>query len=68
LGADDHKKGGDINRYIETNLTDGLYNRKIKLLAALKKVLGIRKIDVVINNFTTELSVYKVAQTKGILL
>lgn len=66
--ANDHKKGGDIDLYIETNLKKGFYDCKIKFLAALEKVLGTRKIDVVINNFTTELPVYKVAQTEGVLL
>lgn len=66
--ADNNKKGGDIDLYIETKIKEGLYERKIKLLAALEKVLGIRKIDVVINNHTTTLPIHKIARTEGVLL
>lgn len=66
--ADDDKKGGDIDLYIETHLTEGLYSRKINFLAAIQEVLGVRKIDVVINNFTTTLPIYKIAQAEGVLL
>jgi len=66
--AYDNKKGGDIDLYIETDLKNSIYNRKIKLLAALQKVLGTRKIDIVINNSTIHIPIYDVAQTEGVRL
>jgi hypothetical protein len=38
------------------------------MLKALYKKLGEQKIDVVINNFTSSLYIYEVAQQEGILL
>jgi uncharacterized protein len=64
----DHKKGGDIDLYIETNSKDWLFDKKVKMLKALYKKLGEQKIDVVINNFTSSLYIYEVAQQEGILL
>ena len=66
--VDDTKKGGDIDLYIETEIKEEIIQRKIKYLVALKKELGDQKIDVVINNFTTNLPIYEVAKTEGIQL
>lgn len=66
--ASDHKKGGDIDLYIETNSKEGLFDKKVKMLQALYRKLGEQKIDVVINNFTSSLYIYEVAQKEGILL
>ncbi len=64
----DHKKGGDIDIYIETKSDNGLFDKKLKMLKALYGKLGEQKIDIVINNFTSSLYIYVVAQKEGILL
>lgn len=66
--VDDNKKGGDIDIYIETNLKENIFERKIKLLEKLHKELGEQKIDIVINNFTNDKFIYQVAKTEGISL
>ncbi|MGN6802070.1 MAG: nucleotidyltransferase domain-containing protein [Ginsengibacter sp.] len=64
----DDRKGGDIDLYIETNRKVGLFDKKVKLLQALYEKLGEQKIDIVINNFTSSLYIYEVAQKEGRLL
>jgi len=66
--ADDNKKGGDIDLYLETMDEDNLFEKKIKLLALLEKSIGERKIDLVINNFKNEKLIYRVAKETGIQL
>ncbi len=66
--SDDTKKGGDIDFYIETNVNDKLFERKIKMLVELQKLLGEQKIDLVINNFRLDKTIYQVARNEGILL
>lgn len=66
--ADDSKRGGDIDLYIETNLTQGVIEKKIKLLVKLKDHLGDQKIDIVINNFTYNKAIFQVALNEGIVL
>ncbi|MGN6602872.1 MAG: nucleotidyltransferase domain-containing protein [Ginsengibacter sp.] len=64
----DDRKGGDIDLYIETNRKVGLFDKKVKLLQALYEKLGEQKIDIVINNFTSSIYIYEVAQKEGRLL
>lgn len=66
--TDPAKKGGDIDIYIETDLTDALFEKKIKMLVELKKNIGEQKIDIVINNFTRNLPIYEIAVREGIML
>ena len=69
--ADDNKRGGDIDIYIEcANLsTDELLDAKINTLVELKKLLGEQKIDLVINrNNGVVLPIYEVAKKEGIVL
>ncbi|MCK6604163.1 MAG: hypothetical protein L6Q59_04630 [Ignavibacteriaceae bacterium] len=66
--VDDNKRGGDIDLYIETNLTQGVIEKKINLLVKLKDQLGDQKIDIVINNFTYKKPVFQVARNEGILI
>jgi predicted nucleotidyltransferase len=46
---DDSKKGGDIDLFIQTDDKDGLFEKKLRFLAKLKRQLGEQKIDVVFN-------------------
>ena len=67
--VDDTKKGGDIDIYIETtNLHEDIFGKKIGMLVELEKKMGQRKIDIVVNNFSSHLDVYDVAKREGILL
>lgn len=66
--TDDQKKGGDTDLYIETEVKEGLFDKKIKMLQALHDKLGEQKIDIVINNFTSTLYIYEVARREGVLL
>ena len=66
--VDDTKKGGDIDLYIETPSLDAVFDKKLSLLTELRKKLGDQKIDVVVNDFTKEKDIYKIAKKTGILL
>lgn len=65
--ADDTKKGGDIDLYIEPIDTQKLTSKKIDFLAELKRFIGDQKIDVVINRGRNEL-IDKIAKQQGVLL
>jgi uncharacterized protein len=47
--VDDSKKGGDIDLFIRTADKEGLFEKKIRFLARLKRQIGEQKIDVVFN-------------------
>lgn len=48
--ADDSKRGGDIDLYIETNLpTEEAIKAKFKFLRILQDAIGEQKIDIVLN-------------------
>ena len=68
--ADDTKKGGDIDLYIETTIENApnLAEQKINFIVQLKLNLGDQKIDVVINNLfdNKSLSIYDEARNTGI--
>jgi hypothetical protein len=70
--ADDNKKGGDIDLYIETNYTDLFLvaSREISFLTDLTKVIGDQKIDVIINVLckNKDLPIYKQAKNTGVLI
>lgn len=74
--ADDNKRGGDIDIYIECAAlsadelsSDELVDAKIKTLVELKKLLGEQKIDLVINrNNGVVLPIYEIAKKEGIVL
>jgi predicted nucleotidyltransferase len=82
FGADDHlwifgsrvelhKKGGDIDLYIETNeKAEKAFDMKTKFITELWKKLGMQKIDVVINvaPFEFNIPIYDVAKKNGVLL
>ena len=66
--ADDSKKGGDIDLYVETGTENNLLDKKLKMLSLLHAHLGEQKIDLVINNFTKSRLIYEVARREGVLL
>lgn len=64
--TDDSKSGGDIDIYLETSLKKDLFLKKIKYLVALKKKIGERRIDVVVNNNTSNKLIFDVARKQGV--
>lgn len=65
--TDDNKRGGDIDLYIETPLHDELQRKKIDFLVKLKRRIGERKIDVVIDRDEKRL-IDRIAKKEGIVL
>ena len=68
--ADDAKKGGDIDLYVELPPEDCSYEKKIRFWCELIRRLGDQKIDIVINKtgVSPHLPIHDVARTKGIKL
>lgn len=68
--ADLAKRGGDIDLYIETELSaQKLSDAKHKFYVQLIKQLGDQKIDLVINNDNDcEKLIYNIAKKKGVKL
>ena len=70
--VDDSRKGGDIDLYVETDLTDGdtIFRKRIKLLAELSRPLAERKVDLVVKSRGSQqnLPIYQVARESGVRL
>ncbi len=70
--ADPHKKGGDLDLYIETNNNSipDVVEQKIKFLVDLKKSIGEQKVDVIINIkfLNKNLAIYEEAKNSGVML
>ena len=47
--VNDNKKGGDIDLYLKVEDHNNLFEKKIKFLSRVKRVLGEQKIDIVFN-------------------
>jgi len=65
--VDDNKKGGDIDLYLILKDKSNLFEKKIKFLAKIKKILGEQKIDVVFNKDSNRL-IEKEAKKWGVKL
>ncbi len=66
--VDDHKKGGDIDLYIETGneiqITD-----QLRLMSRLQRALGFRKIDLIIRTpNSAERSIFQTVKKTGVRL
>uniref|UniRef100_UPI0040470956 nucleotidyltransferase domain-containing protein n=1 Tax=Rheinheimera sp. TaxID=1869214 RepID=UPI0040470956 len=69
--ADDSARGGDIDLYIEPDLSnaDDIVEAKLNAMVELQLALGEQKIDLVINRKTgTFLPIYKIAKETGVRL
>lgn len=64
--ADDRRKGGDIDLYIETRLLDALIPA-LRCKSALEDIFD-QRVDLVINDFTSDKPIYRIAKTKGVKL
>ena len=68
---DDQMKGGDIDLLIQCNMAisrSEQYQRKIKFLVQLKKIIGDQKIDVLIDNGLHTNPIIREAYKEGVLL
>jgi len=65
--ADDDKKGGDIDLYIDSHDKENLVHKKLDFLVKLKREIGNQKIDVVFNKGLNR-AIDNVAIKEGILL
>ncbi|MCX7794768.1 MAG: hypothetical protein N2257_10270 [Thermodesulfovibrionales bacterium] len=65
---DDRKKGGDIDIYTESSLTEGLLDRIADFLAELKIKIGDRKVDLVVKKKgqETDSLIYRYAEKEGV--
>ena len=70
VGADDHKKGGDIDLLVRPShdATDQPFSRKIRMLTRLERLLGERKIDLVIEAVSDTRPIVGIAHATGIQL
>ena len=62
---DDHKRGGDIDLYIETQLSaEGAVKAKFKFLRLIQNEIGEQKIDIVLNvlELNQHLPIYETAK------
>ena len=70
--VDDHRRGGDIDLYIDTPMQDAaeLVDAKLRVLVWLHKRLGNRKIDVVVHRSGTNTDgpIDRIARQTGIRL
>ncbi|MHB1697461.1 MAG: nucleotidyltransferase domain-containing protein [bacterium] len=75
--ADDFKKGGDIDIYVECNLKvshEEIAKKRVDYVLDIQKQLGEQKIDLIVNNFAFKdksyynIKIFQVALNKGIKL
>ena len=67
--VDDAGRGGDIDLYIETDLAaQDAFERETRMAAELYRVLGDRKVDIVVNTGRLDLPIYRVARAQGVWL
>ena len=66
--VDDHKKGGDIDLLVRPShdATDQPFSRKIRMLTRLERLLGERKIDLVIEAVSDTRPIVSIAHATGI--
>jgi predicted nucleotidyltransferase len=67
--ADDNKKGGDIDLYIETDLESGTVEAKLKMRSLIWPVFGDQKIDILVRSRSEKPSpMHEIAKSTGIKL
>lgn len=68
--VDDNKRGGDIDLLIQPESASAreILLRKIRFLTKLERLLGERKVDVVIETPGDQRSIVRIAHEKGIRL
>jgi len=67
--TDDHKRGGDIDLYLEIDPSDEWFMRRIQLAVDLENRLGEQKIDLVVYRRGKEKrAIHHIARDSGIKL
>lgn len=68
--ADDAKKGGDIDLYVELPAEEYAYAKKVRFWCALVSKLGGQKIDIIVNKIgvSCHLPIHDVARLTGVRL
>ena len=69
--VDDARRGGDIDLYIEAQADlspQEAFQLETRMAAELYRVLGERKIDIVVNTGRLDLPIYRVAREQGVWL
>lgn len=67
--VDDSKRGGDIDLYIEAQVSpEQAFAQEMHMAADLYLALGERKIDIVVNTGRLDLPIYSVARQQGVWL
>jgi predicted nucleotidyltransferase len=67
--VDDSKRGGDIDLYIEADVSPEVgATARIRMVADIWGQIGERKIDVVVNSGEPNLPIYDVAKRDGVWL
>lgn len=70
--VDDSKRGGDIDLYIETSLTEynDIFDKRVAFVRKIEEKLDEQKIDIVINRLELkqDLRIYREARDTGIQL
>ena len=67
--ADDARRGGDIDLYIEASLSpQEAFQRETHMAAELYRALGERKIDIVVNTGRLDLPIYRLAREQRVWL
>lgn len=66
--ADDAKRGGDIDLLVRPaqDAADQLFDRKIRMLTRLERLLGERKVDVVIESPNDSRPIVSIAHATGV--
>ena len=67
--ADDTRRGGDIDLYIEAALSaEQAVRARLSMLAHLYRRIGERRIDLVLNTGRSDNAVFRVARREGVKL
>ena len=67
--ADPKKHGGDIDLYIETDLTKGIVAAKLKMRSLIWPLFGEQKIDIIVRSRSEKMNpIHKIAKESGIEL
>lgn len=67
--TDDRKKGGDIDLYIETDLSEGTVGAKLDMLVDIEEMFGEQKIDILVRSRTRDPSpIHEIAKSSGTAL
>jgi predicted nucleotidyltransferase len=65
--VDDHKKGGDVDLYIETDMDQGIVEAKLKMQGQIWTAFGDQKIDILVHSRIREPSpMHKIAKSTGV--